>query len=70
MSTLAEYLKTSETTATAFAQQVGLSRVSVSRIVNGTQWPSRDTARAIYKESGGAVTEFGVFDAEPNGEAA
>lgn len=55
METLAQYLERTGTTEAAFADAVGLSRMSVSRIKHGRQWPSRKTAQRIAQVTGGAV---------------
>lgn len=38
------------------AEKIGTTEASLSRIVNGKQWPSRETFRLLAKITKGAVT--------------
>lgn len=53
---LATYIDNAKLTYEAFGRLVGLSRVSVHRIVNGSQIPSPEAALAIVEKTGGFVT--------------
>lgn len=53
---LAAYIDANRLTYEAFGRSVGLSRVSIHRIVNGSQIPSPEAALAIVDETKGAVT--------------
>lgn len=60
-------------TAADFAERVGVSAMSISRIRKGEQNITRDTMRAIIRESGGLVTAeslVGITEAESAPEAA
>jgi|GEM_PF-2001700 len=48
------WLDANETTQEAFAADVGISRMQLWRIMNGSM-PSRDTALAIQEATNGAV---------------
>lgn len=62
--TLDQYLKSDGApTVTEFAQRVGISEVSLWRIRNGTQNITRETMRAIIRESGGKVSAAALVDA-------
>lgn len=53
---LAAFIDAHGLTYEAFGRRVGLSRVSVHRIVSGSQIPSPESALAIVDATGGAVT--------------
>lgn len=62
--TLDQYLKSDDApTVTEFAQRVGISEVSLWRIRNGAQNITRETMRAIIRESGGKVSAAALVDA-------
>ena len=50
------YLRESGTDAAAFAERVGLTPASISRIRRGEQNITRETIRQIVEATGGAVT--------------
>lgn len=53
---LADYLRDHEITLAAFAERIGRSPATVSRLANGKQLPDWDTVRAIRRATKGAVT--------------
>lgn len=52
---LSEYLKKNVLTQSAFAEKIGRSIASVSRLANGRQKPDLDTLLAIERETDGKV---------------
>ena len=62
--TLDQYLKSDDApTVTEFAARVGISEVSLWRIRKGEQNITRETMRAIIRESGGKVSAAALVDA-------
>lgn len=53
---LAAYLREQGLTLEQFAQKIGRTAASVSRLQNGKQRPDWDTMEAIRRETGGLVT--------------
>lgn len=64
MQTLDKYLKARGITGVQFADQIGLTHVSVSRIRNGHQWPTHQTAWKIWEATNGKV---GFVPSKPAG---
>lgn len=64
---LAEFLKAHDLTATAFAERIGRSTATVSRLARGIQRPDWSTIEAIDTATGGQVTanDFRSMDAPP-----
>ena len=69
---LSDYLKKTGTTQSAFADKIGRSVASVSRLASGEQRPDWDTIEAIERETGGKVTrkDFGPPIPKAEGAAA
>jgi len=53
---LADWLESNNLTASAFAEQLGVSVSTVTRCMNGQRRPEWQTLDAIYKATGGQVT--------------
>lgn len=51
--TLKEWLAAENITQKAFAERIQRSTATVSRLVNGNDLPSRETAIRIHRETGG-----------------
>lgn len=62
--TLDDFLQSTGTSAVDFAARIGVSTGSLSRIRRGEQNITRDTIRAIVRESGGAVTAEEIVGVE------
>lgn len=60
---LKAYFASSEDTEIALAQRVSTSQVSINRYRNGHRFPNVEMARAIHRETSGAVP-FDVWQAE------
>ena len=68
---LADWLTSHGVKRGEFAERVGTSAATVSRLCAGTVWPGRDLARRIQAETAGAVTAVDFLDApDQAGEAA
>ncbi len=63
------YLRETGTDAAAFAERVGLTTASISRIRRGQQNISRETIRAIVAATDGAVTAEALVFPEVHGGA-
>ncbi len=53
---LADWLSAKNMTRTAFAMRIGVSPSLITLLCNGTSWPGRRVAEAIFRETEGAVT--------------
>lgn len=60
---LSEWLDSQNINQSDFAERVGTTGASISRIVAGTQWPSAPLMAAIEAKSGGAVTAVDILAA-------
>lgn len=58
---LEHWLKREKVTQTAFAEAVGTTDASLSRIVAGTQWPSAPLMAAIEAATNGQVTASDIL---------
>ena len=70
MLTLAQYLEHQKLRQAVFAERVGKTQATISRIVNGDAQPSLDLALSIQRETGGRVPvwSWAAFAAlKPNG---
>lgn len=54
--TLAEYLDTTGTTATALAEAIGKTQAAVSRYANGKRFPDKETILRIEAATGKRVS--------------
>lgn len=61
---LRDYLDETKTTAQAFAEKIGRSPSTVTRILAGQHIPDPKTMRSIIDETGGRVTPNDFFDPE------
>lgn len=59
--TLQEYLNKKKLTDAAFADLIGVSQPTVSRLRSKGQIPSREVMRSIFEKTGGAVTANDFF---------
>lgn len=68
---LSDWLQRERVSRSDFADRIGVSPSHVTGLCDGTSWPSRKVARAIGRETGGAVTadDFLSLDAGPAKEA-
>lgn len=55
MQTLSQYLKTEKIRQTEFAEMIGTTQGTVSRLCSGTQNPTLDLAQRVEKATGGQV---------------
>lgn len=64
--TLDEWLTQNGISETKFASRIGRTQATVNRIRRGIKAPSASVARAIRRETGGAVTPNDLFDGPPS----
>jgi len=62
---LADWLTLTKTTKAAFASRIGVTRSAMTDLTRGTKWVSARVARAIERETDGAVTVRDLLDAMP-----
>jgi 3,4-dihydroxy 2-butanone 4-phosphate synthase/GTP cyclohydrolase II len=58
---LAEWLSEQKITRTAFAVRIGVSPSFITLLCNGTSYPGRRVAKAIFRETHGTVTSQDFF---------
>lgn len=66
---LGEWLHAHRLTASTFAEKVGTTEATISRICSGKQLPRREIMLAIWRATGGAVTAnllYGIPEASAN----
>lgn len=68
--TLSAYLKTNRIRQEDFAERIGVSQATVSRLVNGKQTCDIPLAVKIDRATAGAVPLTSWAEAEPQGDAA
>jgi DNA-binding XRE family transcriptional regulator len=56
MHPLDAWLKARKKTRLWLAEEIGTTEATISRIVNGKQWPKRELAESIVRITRGAVT--------------
>lgn len=61
---LADWLKQENMSAAEFARRSGISEGMVSLLCRDSAWLSKKTARAIHRQTGGAVTPNDFFSPE------
>lgn len=62
---LADWLLLTATTKSAFAARIGVTPGAMTALTRGTKWTSARVARAIERETSGAVTVRDLLDAMP-----
>ncbi|WP_430470050.1 hypothetical protein [Thalassospira lucentensis] len=53
---LSEWLKATKTKKSVFADRIGVSPSTVTRLCDGSLMPNVETAHRVWAETGGAVT--------------
>ncbi|WP_316979991.1 helix-turn-helix transcriptional regulator [Shumkonia mesophila] len=70
MSKLGAHLKSLGITFAEFGERIGKDKSTVSRICAGKVNVDRETAAAIFRETGGAITPNDLFNIPATEEAA
>jgi 3,4-dihydroxy 2-butanone 4-phosphate synthase/GTP cyclohydrolase II len=58
---LVEWLSEQKMTRTSFAARIGVSQAFITLLCNGKSYPGRRVAKAIFRETGGAVGPHDFF---------